>query len=210
MPKGAGKAVEARLETFGPLAFPAHPAWKALTAWWLAHPAGANTPNWDLAVSCEVAGSPGLILVEAKANVTELSVAGKLTVRDASERSTSNHERIGEAIAEARSNLAGALPGISISHASHYQLSNRLAFAWKLAALGIPTVLMYLGFTGDEGIRDVGATFENDAHWQRVFGDYLHNVCPSSPLGAPVNAGPARFYVLSRSRPVLESSPPRT
>jgi hypothetical protein len=33
----------------------------------------ANTPNWDLAFGCEIAGKTGLILVEAKANEPELT-----------------------------------------------------------------------------------------------------------------------------------------
>jgi len=32
----------------------------------------------------------------------------------------------------------------------HYQLSNRLAFLWRLAKADIPTVLVYLGCTGDQ------------------------------------------------------------
>ena len=36
---------------------------------------------------------------------------------------------------------------VCISHESHYQLANRLAFACKITSLGIPTVLVYLGFT---------------------------------------------------------------
>ncbi len=112
-------------------------------------------------------GRPGLILVEVKANVPELGVAGKLIAPDASKNSLENHERIGRAIAEARAGPSAHLPGIAISATSHYQPSNRLAFAWKLATLGIPTVLIHLGLTGDEGLQGVGAPFENDAHGQR-------------------------------------------
>lgn len=206
---GAAAAAEARLEVFGPRAVPGHPAWRELTTWWLSHSAGANTPNWDIAASCDVEGKPGLILVEAKANIPELGVAGKPLAPDSSKNSQENHERIGLAIAEAQAGLSTVLPGIAISHTSHYQLSNRLAFAWKLATLGIPTVLIYLGFTGDQGLKGVGAPFVDDADWQRIFADHLKTVSPTSPLDAPVDAGPAKFWVLSRSRPVLESSPPR-
>ena len=211
MPSGREKPVEARLETFGPRAYSDHPAWPALKDWWLAYPVRANTPNWDIAVSCEIEGRLGLLLVEAKANVPELGAAGKPLTEKAAKnaRSKSNHERIGLAIAEARAGLEPALPGISISRDSHYQLANRLAFTWKLATLGIPTVLLYLGFTGDEGIRDAGMPIANDEHWQRVFGAHLKSVCPTSPLVGPVNVGAAPFWVVSRSRPVLEVSPPR-
>jgi hypothetical protein len=212
MPQGHARAIEARLETFGPRAYPDQPAWTALKDWWLEHPVRANTPNWDIAVSCEIEGRPGLLLVEAKANVPELGIAGKPLTAKASEntRSKANHERIGLAIAEARAGLEPALPGISISRDSHYQLANRLAFTWKLATLGIPTVLLYLGFTGDEGIRDAGMPFDNDEHWQDVFGAHLKSVCPTPPPVGAVNVGAAPFWVVSRSRPVLEVSPPRS
>src|SRR5207247_427604 len=77
MPKGYGHSEEARLETFGPSALPDRNVWPTLRAWWLAHDRGANTPNWDIAFSGDVEGRIGLVLVEAKANVPELSRAGK-------------------------------------------------------------------------------------------------------------------------------------
>ena len=209
MPMGLQAPAEARLEAFGPRVDPANPGWSALASWWLAHPAGANTPNWDIAAWCEVEGRPGLILVEAKANVPELSSAGKPLPLEASGKSQENHRRIGEAIEEAAAGLSTKCPGICISRDRHYQLSNRLAFAWKLASLGIPSVLVYLGFTGDEGIRDVGEPFANDDHWQHTFRDYLQTVCPTSVLAALIDVGPASFWVLSRSRPIIEVSPSR-
>ena len=75
-PLGNEAPSEAQLEQFGPRAYPKHPAWPVLTTWWLRHARGAKTPNWDIALSCEVEGQPGLILVEAKANIPELSEAG--------------------------------------------------------------------------------------------------------------------------------------
>ena len=75
--------------------------WSPLRSWWLAHEGGANTPNWDIGAACEIEGTPGLILVEAKANVPELSVAGKAIDAAASPASVANHERIGRAIEEA-------------------------------------------------------------------------------------------------------------
>ena len=142
---------EARLETFGPRALPEYAIWEGLQSWWLAHRVGANTPNWDLAATATIEGRKGLILAEAKANVPELGEAGKSLGDKASERSSENHARIGQAIAEAQTALSSVLEGVNISRGSHYQLANRVAFMWKLASLGIPTVLVYLGFTGDEG-----------------------------------------------------------
>jgi hypothetical protein len=209
LPLSAEQPGEARLETFGPRVMPDHPAWPALERWWLASPAGANTPNWDLALSCDIEGRAGLLLVEAKANVPELSSAGKSIAPNASADSRANHERIGAAIGEARGALGHVAPRIAIDRDRHYQLSNRIAFAWKLASFGIPTVLLYLGFMGDEGIRDAGEPFADDAHWQDVFSRHLGTVHAKELLGGPVDAGGAAFWLLSRTRPVMEASPPR-
>lgn len=93
-PMGTDAPNEARLEQFGPQAFPLSPAWSTISTWWLKHARGANTPNWDIALSCDVEGTPGLVLVEAKANVPELSEAGKPADRAASQSSQDNHARI--------------------------------------------------------------------------------------------------------------------
>lgn len=207
MPSGHESPGEARLEVFGPRAMPGHPAWSALASWWLRHHRGANTPNWDVALSCLVEARPGLILVEAKANEPELSEAGKRAVIG-SERSRENHEQISSAIAGAREALSAQFPTISIDRDRHYQLSNRIAFAWKLATLGIPTVVIYLGFLGDTGVANVGPPFYDDDHWQRTFGSHLAEVCREDICGAGVETSDAKFWLLVRSRPVLEISPP--
>ena len=84
MPRGYDSIEEARLETFGRRALPNESAWTALRTWWLAHEEGANTPNWDIALSCEIEGRSGLVLVEAKAHVPELSPSPKRSTRGVS------------------------------------------------------------------------------------------------------------------------------
>jgi len=51
---------------------------EAVSRWWLAARRGANTPNWDLASTCRIQRRFGLMFVEAKAHVAELSAAGCL------------------------------------------------------------------------------------------------------------------------------------
>lgn len=210
MPGGHRMPAEARLETFGPRAVPHEKAWPELRAWWLAHEAGANTPNWDLAMAVEIEGSPGFILVEAKANVPELSVAGKPRPPAASVAGAANHERIGKAIGQASVALQLHDSGVRLSLESHYQLSNRLAFMWKLATLGIPTVVVYLGFTGDNGIKDAGEPFVDDGHWRSVFMSHAASVVPSGMFERRLDCGLAPAWLLIRSRPVLEDSQPRS
>jgi len=92
-------------------------------------------------------GCRALVLVEAKAHKTELSTAGK-PFRSAKTRSAGtvreNHACIALAIAEADSALQGKVPGILLSRDVSYQFSTEIAYAWKLASLGIPTALIYL------------------------------------------------------------------
>jgi hypothetical protein len=120
-----------------------------LKLWWLAHPDGANVPNWDLVSSCRIGERPGLLLVEAKAHDTELinEEKGKVLKRQASQQSFENHRQIGRVIADASAELqrATALPW-ALSRNSRYQMSNRFTTAWKLAQLGYSVVLVYLGF----------------------------------------------------------------
>lgn len=208
-PHGVDAPDEARLEHFGPQVMPMHPAWPEIQRWWLRRPQGANTPNWDIALTARIEDRPGLVLVEAKANVPEMSQAGKPLAADASENSRLNHDRIGQAIAEAASGWRLQAPDARLDRDSHYQLANRLAFTWKLTTLGIPVVLLYLGFTGDEGIADAGEPIRDDVHWQALFRDHALAVGVSSALERRLDFGAAPSWVLCRSRVVLERSPPR-
>ena len=207
MPRGVAAPTEARLETFGPSWLPGDQAWPQLKEWWLGHGRGGNTPNWDIAVGCEVAGSPGLALVEAKANWPELGTGRKRLAADASAGSRENHERIGAAIAEACAGWKLVDDGVCISRDSHYQLANRLAFTWKLATLGIPVVLLYLGFTGDDGIRDAGRPFADDADWQNAFTAYVPDAVPLTMFQRRLDVESTPVWLLSRSRPVIHVSP---
>jgi hypothetical protein len=209
MPRGYGSPDEARLETFGPEVSPDSDVWLRLRKWWLAHEQGANTPNWDIALSCEIEARFGLVLVEAKANVPELSKAGKSLNAAPSSASGDNHDQIGTAIAEASGQLRGISPATCISRDSHYQLSNRVAFAWKLASLGIPTILVYLGFVGDEGIADSGEPFRDAAHWRDVFAAYAHSVAPKELFERRIDCGAAPVWLQVRSRQVTQASQPR-
>jgi hypothetical protein len=209
LPRGYVDTREARLESFGPLWIKDKNLHDVLQHWWLAHPHGANTPNWDIAVGCEIEGKRGFVLCEAKANIPELSEGGKTLSSDASAKSKENHAKIGDAIAHAADRWRAIDPSISISHESHYQFANRLAFTWKLASLGVPVVLMYLGFLGDEGIVDVGEMFHDHDDWQRVFVNYTSSQFPQRLLGKRIELESTPVRIISRSKPVAEVSPKR-
>lgn len=206
MPRGREFPREARLETFRPRPFHDSCPWEDITSWWLAHVRGANTPNWDFASAGYVDGVPGLVLVEAKAHTAELSRTGKTRSANRSARSVENDAKIAAAIAEARVDLERHEPDVGIHRDSHYQFSNRIAFAWKLASLGVPAVLVYLGFLGDEAVAGSERALRDDAHWQSVFRDHVGPIWPSTLLDRPVATKAASFWVLVRSRQINQGA----
>ena len=143
-----------------------------LQTWWLVvQSPRTRMPTWDLVATCTIRDSPGLLLVEAKAYDRELSVSGKTAPTSSNGRR--NHERIGVAIEEANRGLALAngRPW-ALSRDSHYQLSNRFAWAWKLASLGVPVVLVYLGFLNAVEMTDRGSPFESGDKWDSILMDH--------------------------------------
>ena len=154
----------------------------ALTAWWLEVIKGANTPNWDVASTCSIRGVKGLLLIEAKAHELELrnEEAGK-NGPDPSEGSRKNHERIGQAIEEARKGLECATTASwGISRDSHYQMSNRFAWSWKLTELGYPVAMVYLGFLNAREMADRSAPLTDHRHWDDLVRKHSSKLCPPS------------------------------
>ncbi len=143
--------------------------------WWV--PDKYKNPTWDLLSTCVIKGRPGLLLVEAKAHEEELHFEGKELGNNASEQSRKNHERIRQCIEQANKSLNERRGGFNISIDKCYQLSNRVASAWKLAECGLPTVLLYLGFIGDKYFENY---FIDYGHWQRMMGAHIINVVPLS------------------------------
>lgn len=175
-------------------------------AWWL--PDKYTNPQWDLLAVCTIQDNPGLLLVEAKANDRELDWKGKPLAATASRQSRANHHAIAACIEEANTGLNALLPGFALTIDSHYQLCNRLAMAWKLAQCGLPVALLYLGFTGDRGIQNVGTPLVNHDHWQRLMGAYLYGVAPLLLPGTPLcPEGGSTMHFLTATLPAQNNSP---
>ena len=200
---------EAKLDLHGPellnpdeVAIPG--VWRDLAGWWLKHRAGANTPNWDLVCAASIGGTPGLILVEAKAHEAELDARGKALAPNASSNSKANHTRIGAALVKAGKGLSAFAPDISLSVDKAYQLSNRLAFAWWLAAHRVPVVLVYLSFTGDTGMR---GAFTSGEQWSERVRAHFEGVHAEPLLERKTMIEGTPLWVLARSREVISVSP---
>lgn len=144
----------------------------SLMTWWLSVPQGAKTPNWDIAATCSVQGTDGLLLVEAKAHKEELAKeeAGKLLNSPVSTNGRRNHTRIAACMQEANLALAEetGLPW-ALSRDRHYQMSNRFAWAWRLLSLGKPVILVYLGFLNAEEMAERGRnTLFDHQDWESL------------------------------------------
>lgn len=114
-----------------------------LNKWWLKK--NAKTPTWDLVCNAKIGGRPGLILVEAKAHRGELfSSADKLKAKEGSK----NRKSIIKALDEVYGQY-----GYKLQYKEFYQMSNRIAWSIKLASIGIPVVLIYLGFINTEEMK---------------------------------------------------------
>jgi len=181
----------------------------SLKHWWLPPQADGKTrkgATWDLLSSCTIKGKKGLLLVEAKAHANELKYSGKSLLPTASIQSQLNHEHIRRNLNEVSDKLNESTGGgFDLSIDSHYQLANRLAWAWKLADCGVPVVLLYLGFIGDTYFR---SDYLKDAdHWQRAMGTYMHGVVPKDLPGRTISgqAG-GSFTLLVKSLPITERS----
>lgn len=185
MPQGFDQLAEAQLHKPSRLLDPVDS--ERLADWWLA-PASrrAKTPHFDIASTCTIVGKQGLLLVEAKAHDRELlkEVTGRSIGPGDSEDRKVSHETITAAIASANAGLEQAtiLPW-SISRESHYQISNRFAWAWKLTELGYPVVLVYLGFLRADEMVDQGRTFADHGEWESVVKSHTAEIVPPEAWG---------------------------
>ena len=65
-----------------------------------------------------------------------------------------------------------------LSRDHHYQLSNRFAWSWKPASIGVPVVLLYLGFLNAQGTVGDGRLFPSGAEWTYALKDHARRSSP--------------------------------
>lgn len=168
--------------------------------WWLTPKRGGNTPNWDIVSSCTLNnGSKAVIIVEAKAHKSEFDKTGKKLKIGANDDSVANHMSIEKAISEANDGLNAAYQpkGFAINIKQCYQLSNRFAFAWKIASLGIPVVLIYLGFIK---ATEMGDFFLDDEDWTKNLLNHCKGIIPKAVWNStPIMIGNTPIYPIYRA-----------
>ena len=166
---------------------------RQLLDWWLACKSRPKTPHWDVASSCTIEGKEGLLVVEAKAHSKELSRNGKR--KPSSENGRKSHAQSGSAIEQANVGLRRVTGGTwALSRDRRYQLANRFAWSWKLASLGVPVVLLYIGFLNAEDMARDGALFRSESDWARTLTDHARGVADDCCWGRrlEVNGTPLR------------------
>lgn len=188
----------------------------ALNDWWFACSGRAPTPNFDIASTCTVSFGnyvrKGLLLVEAKAHTHELDneSSGKKTQVNSSEASKRNHEQIGTCIRDANSALSTTHGSEwNLSRDDRYQMSNRFAWAWKLSDLGVPVVLVYLGFLRAAEMQDVSGSGQFFTHddWTNCVMDHSKRLVPSGVWNVPQQAQGELMIPLIRSLDVNYDGP---
>lgn len=191
MPVGFQYPEEARIGATG--VFLTDTQRQALLNWWLVVRSGANTPNWDIVSTCTIEDRKGLLLIEAKAHAEELYPEGK------SRGNMQNDAHIEAAICEANKALNRMTPGWNLSRDRCYQLSNRFAWGWKVASLGVPVVLIYLGFRNSTDLKPLYKLFATDADWKQSVRDHAQSIVPTWGWETPLTTGGAPFVALIRS-----------
>lgn len=181
MPCGVQDTAEAELGSAEAL-IPDKSFRDSLVTWWLSVPQGAKTPNWDIAATCSVQGTDGLLLVEAKAHKEELSKeeAGKRLNSPVSTNGRRNHTHIAACMQEANLALSKET-GLtwSLSRDRNYQMSNRFAWAWRLLSLGKPVILIYLGFLDAEEMSRRGkSTLRDHEDWASLVRAHGGSIVP--------------------------------
>jgi len=188
MPRGRQYTSEAQLDKCQKMLSPTDR--QKLSTWWLAIKGRSITPNWDIASTCRIRGNKGILLVEAKAHSEELIKENRSKAKDP------NRSRIRQAVAQANSglrNITGGPWNLSIEH--HYQLSNRFAWPWKLASMGIPVVLVYLGFLN---AVDMENPFRSEDEWEQNLSDYCNGVVDKNCWNREFDVEGTPFIPLSR------------
>jgi hypothetical protein len=76
-------------------------------------------------------------------------------------------------------------------------LCNRFAWAWKVASLGVPVVLVYLGFLDAEEMPN--GVLRSAQEWRTCVLEHAGDFVPAQAWEQPQDGGAARFVPLIRA-----------
>ena len=148
----------------------------------------------DIVSTCRIGDRAGLILVEAKAH------QGEFADDRCGATNEDNYRQIEGALLQAETAWNTMIPGFALSAGSHYQLGNRFAFAWKLATMGTPVVLVYLGFlNAGEMERGNRVLLRDHARWRDFVLQTSKDTVPPEVWDRTFNVNGTALTVLIRS-----------
>jgi hypothetical protein len=77
-------------------------------------------------------------------------------------------------------------------------MSNRFAWTWKLTELGIPVVLVYLGFLKADEMIDRGQPFTSNEDWEQLVKAHSQSLVPPEVWGRKWTVNGQPFIPLIR------------
>ena len=78
-------------------------------------------------------------------------------------------------------------------------MSNRFAWAWKIASLGVPVVLVYLGFLNADEMTDRGQPLATHESWVKAVHEHSQGIVPAAAWDAPINVNGVLLQCCIRS-----------
>ena len=110
---------------------------------------------------------------------------------------------------QANAELGGKQTGWNLTADSHYQLCNRFAWSWKIASLGVPVILVYLGFLNAMEMTDRGKPFHSATEWLDVIKSHAERIVPNDAWDRPIDINGTKMRAIIQSvDPYNESSSP--
>jgi hypothetical protein len=143
--------------------------------WWIMH--RGKRPTWDYICKAKIDGKDGLIIVEAKAHKSECGKKKKVLSEDANVYQKENHDHIENAIEKEIKSLGGQYSG-------YYQIANRIAYANHIREYGVPTVLVFLGFIGDDCFDD---PWKTEDEWKADITRHIGELSLTSLIDTPIS-----------------------
>ena len=78
-------------------------------------------------------------------------------------------------------------------------MSNRFAWAWKLTDLGLPVILVYLGFLKADEMADIGSPFAIGSDWETLVKSHSEPLFPAGVWDQKWKLSGQSFIPLIRS-----------
>jgi len=138
--------------------------------------------------------------MEEKAYPEELS-----TLEPCQSDDLKNQLKIDEALEDTNTDLRNITLGQwNLTKEDHrYQISNRFAWSWKLARMGYPVVLVYLGILNAPYGRGSGKVFQSNfqasSKWEQKLFDHCNGIVDQNCWGDELYVGGTSFIPLCRS-----------